>query len=102
LRRKIDPGKNQRYGVFSPTGESLESSIHGIEHETFDEVRRNSRYVVWNNKKMIKDYIALDEELDQKIDDKNRKGREYYCEACQQTFWFENNVYILKHKKTHH
>lgn len=85
LRRKIDPGKNQRYGVFSPTGESLESSIHGIEHETFDE-----------------DYIALDEELDQKIDDKNRKGREYYCEACQQTFWFENNVDILKHKKTHH
>ncbi|KAL7071145.1 hypothetical protein ACQ4LE_009428, partial [Meloidogyne hapla] len=87
LRRRIDPPKHMRYGIFTADGE---------EYKFLDE--KGSELIcdfTFGSSNIIEEEIALENELNKNIfDEKKIKGREYYCEKCQKKLWFEDNVQI--------
>ncbi|CAK5088196.1 unnamed protein product [Meloidogyne enterolobii] len=93
LRRRIDPPKHLRYGIFTANGEEyIKNKFLEGNEQLFNEFKFGS----------IEEEIALENELNLNlIDEKKIKGKEYFCEKCQKKFWFEDNVQILKHKKEH-
>ncbi|CAK5089498.1 unnamed protein product [Meloidogyne enterolobii] len=91
LRRRIDPPKHLRYGIFTANGEEyIKNKFLEGNEPLFNEFKFGS----------VEEEIALENELNL-IDEKKIKGKEYFCEKCQKKFWFEDNVQILKHKKEH-
>jgi len=93
IRRLVDPPKLQQCGIFTESGEEHPSSCAELTEQ---------RPAGLADEEELEQDKMLDEQFDaKKLDDHQLKGRHYFCERCERMMWFEDNVAILRHKRSH-
>ncbi|KAH7707080.1 hypothetical protein AAVH_25691 [Aphelenchoides avenae] len=89
IKRLVNPPKNLPSGIFTQSGDEYVMFEKADDYDTEKAPKTEAE-------------IELDEQLEEKkVDEKKLGGREYFCDECQKKLWFENNVGILKHKRSH-